>query len=80
MSISINAVNLKDLLRDIETNCCDRLHARLLRSWRKPQQRPLPGRSHVGGGAVHSIVNGIENCREAPTLAQAGGCPNGAAL
>src|SRR6185436_9776711 len=29
--ISINAVNLKDRLCDIETDCCDRLHARLLR-------------------------------------------------
>src|SRR5215203_5615901 len=31
LSISINAVNLKDRLRNIETNCCDRLHAWLLR-------------------------------------------------
>ena len=31
LPISINAVNLKDRLRDIQTNCCDRLHARLLR-------------------------------------------------
>src|SRR6185436_5371872 len=29
--ISINAVNLKDRLRDIQANCRDRLHARLLR-------------------------------------------------
>ena len=27
LPLSINAVNLKDRLRDIETNCCDRLHA-----------------------------------------------------
>ena len=30
LPIGINAVNLNPL-RDIETNCCDRLHARLLR-------------------------------------------------
>src|SRR6186713_2737593 len=31
LAASVNAVNLKDRLRDIQTNCRDRLHAQLLR-------------------------------------------------
>ena len=42
---------IQDRLRDIETNCCDRLHARLL----PIRGGPLPWRSCAGGGAVHSI-------------------------
>src|SRR5215203_5204004 len=54
LSISINAVNLKNGLRNIETNCCDRLHAWLLRIV-GASIAPVPWRSRARGGAVHSI-------------------------
>ena len=37
LPISINAVNLKDRLRDIETNCCDRVSATEVGGLRPPR-------------------------------------------
>src|SRR5580700_3397995 len=53
----IDAVNLKDRLRDVETECRDRLHVWLLRivgALTAPTSMALTCR----GGAVHSIKSG----------------------
>jgi len=54
----VDAVDLKDRLRNIETDCRDRLHVQLSRSVAAPSatiQRHL----RAGGGAVHSIKSGL---------------------
>src|SRR6202521_141732 len=57
IAFRVDAMDLKNRLCDVETNCRDRLHAWLLRI-RSPHRRPLPWHLRAGGGAVHSINNG----------------------
>src|SRR5215467_2632553 len=54
----VNSVNLKNRLRDIETDCRDSLHIWLLQPWGL-QQHPHPWHFRAGGGAVHSIRSGL---------------------
>src|SRR5262249_23764461 len=54
----VDAVDLKDRLRDIETDCRHRLHVRLPESW-PPHRRSLQWHLPAGGGAVHSIRSGL---------------------
>src|SRR5215470_2465538 len=57
-ALRINAMNLKDRLRDVETDCRDRLHDLAPSNRGGLKQRPHPWRSCAGGGAVHSIKCG----------------------
>src|SRR5262249_19543545 len=59
IAVRIDAMNLENGLCDVETDRRDRLHGCLLRI-RPPHRRPWHLRA--GGGAVHSIINGLMQC------------------
>src|SRR5258708_12098937 len=42
-------------------------------SW-EPQQRPHPWHSRAGGGAVHSIMNGLMHCSKSDLLVRRHSC------
>jgi hypothetical protein len=58
-SIRIDAMNLKHRLRDIETDCRNRLHSLAPPNHECPNSTHIDGARRAGGGAVHSI----KSCR-----------------
>ena len=58
LTIRVNAMNLKDRLRDIETDSRNRLHDLAPPNHECPNSTHIDGACCAGGGAVHSISCG----------------------
>jgi hypothetical protein len=54
VALRVDAMDLKNRLRDVETDCRDSCMLGSLKSW-SPHRRPLQWHSCAGGGAVRSI-------------------------
>jgi putative tryptophan/tyrosine transport system substrate-binding protein len=65
ITIRVDAMNLKNRLRDIETDSRNRLHDLAPPNHRCPHSTHHSWHSCAGGGAVHSITSGLSRCRAA---------------
>jgi hypothetical protein len=64
LTIRVNAMNLKDRLRDIDTDSRNRLHDLAPPNHECPNKTHIDGACRAGRGAVHSI-----SCRHSPAQA-----------
>jgi hypothetical protein len=60
--VRINAMNLKNGLRDIETN--GRYRSHLAPPNLGARQHPIDGACRIGGGAVNSIKSRLSRCKK----------------